>query len=107
PFLVVKTDSVWMERDKPALERLRVRWDDARMDCLLLLCHPKRTIGYGGRGDFLSDGEGRLLGRPGPGEAGLAYIGAYLVHPRLFANIRLSKFSMNLLWDKAIAERRL
>jgi N-acetyl-alpha-D-muramate 1-phosphate uridylyltransferase len=29
------------------------------------------------------------------------------VHPRLFATIRLSKFSMNLLWDKAIAERRL
>ena len=72
-----------------------------------MLCHPERTIGYYGRGDFLGDADGRLLGRPGPGEAGLAYIGAYLVHPRLFANILLSKFSMNLLWDKAIAERRL
>jgi hypothetical protein len=43
------------------------------------------------------DAEGRLIGRPKKGETGLAYIGAYLVHPRLFANVRLSKFSMNVL----------
>jgi N-acetyl-alpha-D-muramate 1-phosphate uridylyltransferase len=107
PFFVVNSDSIWIDRGKPALERLRARWNDARMDCLLLLCHPEKTIGYNGRGDFLSDAEGRLLGRPGRGEIGLAYIGAYLVHPRLFAGVRLSKFSMNLLWDKAIVEKRL
>lgn len=107
PFFVVNSDSIWIDKGKPALERLIARWDDARMDCLLLLCHPTRTIGYDGHGDFLGDADGRLLGRPRPGETGLAYIGAYLVHPRLFANVRLSKFSMNLLWDKAIAERRL
>jgi N-acetyl-alpha-D-muramate 1-phosphate uridylyltransferase len=107
PFFVVNSDSIWIDKGKPALERLIARWDDRRMDCLLLLCHPERTIGYDGRGDFLIDAEGRLTGRPKPGETGLAYIGAYLVHPRLFANVRLSKFSMNLLWDRAIAERRL
>ena len=74
PFFVVNSDSIWIDRGKPALERLRARWDDARMDCLLLICHPERTIGYGGRGDFLSDAEGRLLGRPGRGEIGLRQI---------------------------------
>jgi MurNAc alpha-1-phosphate uridylyltransferase len=88
PFFVVNSDSIWI-------------------DCLLLLCRPERTIGYDGRGDFLTDAEDRVIGRPGRDETGLAYIGAYLVHPRLFANICLSKFSMNILWDKAIAERRL
>lgn len=107
PFFVVNSDSIWIDKGRPALERLLARWDDRRMDCLLLLCHPERTIGYDGHGDFLVDAEGRLTGRPKPGETGLAYIGAYLVHPRLFANVRLSKFSMNLLWDRAIAERRL
>jgi MurNAc alpha-1-phosphate uridylyltransferase len=107
PFFVVNSDSIWIDSGKPALERLIARWDDQRMDCLLLLCHPKRTIGYDGHGDFLMDAEGRLTGRPKQGETGLAYIGAYLVHPRLFANVRLSKFSMNLLWDRAIAQRRL
>jgi MurNAc alpha-1-phosphate uridylyltransferase len=106
-FFVVNSDSIWLDEGKPALERLLDCWDGARMDCLLLLCHPERTIGYDGRGDFLTDAEGRITGRVKPGETGLAYIGAYLVHPRLFANVRLSKFSMNLLWDRAIAERRL
>lgn len=107
PFFVVNSDSIWIDKGRPALERLIAGWDDRRMDCLLLLCHPERTIGYDGRGDFLVDAEGRITGRPKPNETGLAYIGAYLVHPRLFANVRLSKFSMNLLWDRAIAQRRL
>jgi len=107
PFFVVNSDSIWIDRGQPALARLRARWDDARMDCLLLLCRPERTIGYDGHGDFLTDAEDRITGRSKKGETGLAYIGAYLVHPRLFAKAGLSKFSMNLLWDKAIAERRL
>lgn len=107
PFFVVNSDSIWIDEDMPALARLKAHWDGARMDCLLLLCHPERTIGYDGRGDFRVDGDGRLTGRPAKDEAGLAYIGAYLVHPRLFANIGISKFSVNLLWDKAIAQGRL
>ncbi|MGE0007205.1 MAG: nucleotidyltransferase family protein [Parvibaculaceae bacterium] len=107
PFFVVNSDSIWIDSGRPALARLIARWDDARMDCLLLLCHPRRTIGYDGHGDFLTDAGGRIIGRPGRDETGLAYIGAYLVHPRLFANVRLSKFSMNLLWDRAVAEKRL
>jgi len=106
-FFVVNSDSIWIDKGEPALERLLARWDDRRMDCLLLLCHPERTIGYDGHGDFLTDADGRITGRFKSGDKGLAYIGAYLVHPRLFANVRLSKFSMNLLWDRAIAERRL
>jgi len=107
PFFVVNSDSIWIDKDRPALERLRTAWDEARMDCLLLLCPPERTVGYDGHGDFLKDSEGRIIGRARHGEKGLAYIGAYLVHPRLFANVRLSKFSMNLLWDRAIADNRL
>lgn len=107
PFFVVNSDSIWIDRNTPALQRLQAGWDDAAMDCLLLLCPPERTVGYDGHGDFRLDAEGRITGRAAKGETGLAYIGAYLVHPRLFANIGVSKFSMNLLWDKAIAQGRL
>jgi len=107
PFFVVNSDSIWIDEGRPALERLRAAWDEARRDCLLLLCPSERTVGYDGQGDFLKDSEGRIIGRARHGEKGLAYIGAYLVHPRLFANVRLSKFSMNLLWDRAIADKRL
>ena len=107
PFFVVNSDSIWIDRDRPALQRLLASWDGARMDCLLLLCPPERTVGYDGRGDFLTDAEGRIIGRVKLGGKGLAYIGAYLVHPRLLADERVSKFSMNLLWDRAIAQGRL
>lgn len=107
PFFVVNSDSIWIDRNEPALKRLIARWDNERMDCLLLLCPPERTIGYDGHGDFNCDAQGRITGRTKKGETGFAYIGAYLVHPRLFANSRVSKFSTNLLWDKAIAQERL
>lgn len=107
PFFVVNSDSIWIDRGRPALQRLLAAWDEARMDCLLLLCPPERTVGYDGQGDFLKDAQGRITGRLKGGGKGFAYIGAYLVHPRLLAQERASKFSMNLLWDRAIAQGRL
>jgi MurNAc alpha-1-phosphate uridylyltransferase len=105
PFFVINSDSFWLDGKVPALSRLRAAWDDAAMDCLLLLCHVDRTIGYDGRGDFQLGRDGRLTRQQGPGA--LAYIGGYLVHPRLFAGHAVKNFSMNVLWDKAISEGRL
>ena len=39
--------------------------------------------------------------------APFAYAGAAILHPRLFANAPDGAFSLNLLFDEAIAERRL
>ena len=75
------------------------------MDCLLLLCPLAKTIGYDGHGDFAMAADGRLARQNGDGA--LAYIGGYLVHPRLFKDVPSHKFSMNVLWDKAIAMGRL
>jgi len=105
PFFVLNSDSFWLDGRVPALSRLRAAWDDAKMDCLLLLCHVDRTIGYDGRGDFRLERDGRLARQQGSGA--LAYIGGYLVHPRLFRNAPQGKFSMNVLWDRAISEGRL
>ena len=77
------------------------------MDCLLLLSPLARTVGYDGPGDFVRDAEGRLARRAAAEGAPLVYSGAYLVSPRLFAGAPQGKFSMNLLWDKAIAAGRL
>lgn len=108
PFFVMNADCFWLERGTPALTRLRDAWDDATMDCLLLLAPLSATTGYDGTGDFALDAEGRLTRlKQAPGAAPLAYIGGYLVHPRLFAAAPDGAFSMNLLWDRAIAAGRL
>ena len=107
PFFVINSDSFWIDQGTPALERLRARWDDAAMDCLLLLCPLSRTVGYDGAGDFVLDSDGRVQRCAASRGEPLAYIGAYLVAPRLFNDAPEGKFSMNLLWDRAIAARRL
>ncbi|WP_246715308.1 nucleotidyltransferase family protein [Aestuariivirga litoralis] len=104
PFYVLNSDCFWTEQGTPALQRLSEAWDDAAMDCLLLLCDPRQTTGYDGAGDFALDSAGRLTRQK---QNALAYIGGYIVHPRLFAGTSPGKFSMNILWDKAIAEGRL
>ncbi len=106
PFFVLNSDSFWIDKGQPALTRLRQAWTD-QMDCLLLLCDTSNTTGYDGHGDFIRGRDGRLTRKRNSPNVGLAYIGGYLVHPRLFADAPEGKFSMNLLWDRAIAARRL
>lgn len=106
PFFVLNSDSFWVDGPVPALERMRSAWNDAKMDCLLLLAAKDRSVGFDGPGDFDMDPAGRLARRKGE-TAELIYAGAYLVHPRLFADAPQDVFSMNLLWNRAIAEGRL
>ncbi len=103
-FYVLNSDCFWTDHGTPALERLAQSWDNAIMDCLLLLCDPKHTTGYDGSGDFVMDAKGRLKRQT---QNGLCFIGAYLVHPRLFENAPAGRFSMNVLWNEAIANQRL
>lgn len=106
PFFVLNSDSFWVDGPVPALERMRKAWDGARMDCLLLLAVKSRSVGFDGPGDFDMNCEGRLVRRQGTTSEHV-YAGAYLVHPRLFEAAPAGVFSMNVLWNKAIAEGRL
>ncbi len=107
PFFVLNSDSFWLETTTPALQKLKAEWRDADMDCLLLLINPSRSTGYDGIGDFELAGDGRLSRKTPQSKTALAYIGGYLVHPRLFEDAPEGKFSTNVLWDRAIAKGRL
>jgi N-acetyl-alpha-D-muramate 1-phosphate uridylyltransferase len=108
PFFVLNADCFWVDGRAPALERLRSAWNDHEMDCLLLLCDPAQTTGYNGKGDFVCGADGRIQrSKSHPSSEALAYIGGYIVHPRLFLGAPTGAFSMNQLWDRAIAAGRL
>jgi MurNAc alpha-1-phosphate uridylyltransferase len=106
-FLVRNSDSFWLEGVRPNLAWLASGWDDGRMDGLLLLASTVRSIGYSGRGDFVLDKEGRLSRRPERIVAPFVYAGAAILAPRLFENVPDGSFSLNLLFDRAIAAGRL
>jgi N-acetyl-alpha-D-muramate 1-phosphate uridylyltransferase len=108
PFFVMNADCFWVDGEVPALQRLKQAWDDADMDCLLLLCDPARTTGYDGKGDFIVGEDGHIKRYRQPEDPILpVYIGGYLVHPRLFKNAPPGAFSMHVLWRQAISSGRL
>lgn len=113
PFLVHNSDTVWTEHGHRNLDRLIAAWDGADMDCLMLLAPARGSLGYDGRGDFdLDTATGRLTRRPRDGRAAFVFAGVSIVDPRLFVGAdALSTnggvFSMNAVWDRALAEGRL
>ena len=107
PFIVHNSDSVWIEGIGSNLKRLVEAWDDARMDCLMLLALASSSYGYQGRGDFAFDTDGRIRRRKNEQEiVPFAFTGVSIAHPRLFANAPDGVFSMNRVWDQAIENGR-
>lgn len=107
PFYLRNSDSFWLEGVRPNLPRMLEVWDDGAMDALLLLAPTVTAVGYAGQGDFFLDKEGRLARRAERSVAPFAYAGAAVLHPRLFERAPEGAFSLNLLFDRAIAAGRL
>jgi MurNAc alpha-1-phosphate uridylyltransferase len=107
PFLVHNSDTVWIERGVRNLERLAAAFDEAHMDALLLLADRRSSLGYHGNGDFHLEPDGRLA-RVVRGEtAPHVFAGASIAAPRLLRDAPTGPFSLNRLWDRALAEGRL
>lgn len=107
PFVLRNSDSFWLEGVRPNLDWLVGAWDESRMDILLLLASTVSSVGYAGRGDFFLDKAGRLSRRTERMVAPFAYAGAAILQPRIFADTPDGAFSLNLLFDRAIAADRL
>jgi MurNAc alpha-1-phosphate uridylyltransferase len=107
PFFVMNGDTIWIEDGVANLARLAAAFDPGRMDALLLLAGRDRSIGYEGRGDFLRAADGRLARRPAEGGAPFVYAGAAILDPALFGDTPEGPFSLNLVFDRAIAAGRV
>lgn len=107
PFFVLNSDSIWVEGASPVLPAMQRLWDETAMDGLLLLADMKTAMGYDGSGDFVLENDSRIARAKGRMEAPYAYPGVQIVHPRLFEGALDGAFSTNIMWDRAIAARRL
>jgi N-acetyl-alpha-D-muramate 1-phosphate uridylyltransferase len=105
-FFVLNADAVWIDGPRPSLLRLADHWNPDEMDVLLLLAHSSNATGWGNKGDFALDQDGRLR-RPTAGEVTpYVYAGAGIWKTSLFKD-RPEKFSLNRIFDEAIAAGRL
>jgi MurNAc alpha-1-phosphate uridylyltransferase len=109
PFFIINSDSIWIENGAPVLSSMLAEWNESRMDGLLLLADMKTALGYEGTGDFALKSDSHLI-RARDAQAGdgvFAYPGIQIAHPRMFTDAPEGAFSTNIMWDRAIAGRRL
>jgi MurNAc alpha-1-phosphate uridylyltransferase len=106
-FFVLNADVFWLDGASSALRRLAAAWDEASTDALLLVHRVTRAIGYDGLGDFLLDPAGVPRRRSEREIAPFVFAGVQILHRRLFARAPAGAFSLNLLYDAALAAGRL
>ncbi|MCC7252889.1 nucleotidyltransferase family protein [Hyphomicrobium sp.] len=107
PFLIHNSDSVWIDGVGSNIARLATAFEPKRMDSLLLLALGAASLGYDGHGDFVMAQDGLLERRGERREAPFVFTGVSIAHPRLFENAPKGRFSLNVLWDRAIERKRL
>jgi N-acetyl-alpha-D-muramate 1-phosphate uridylyltransferase len=107
PFLVLNSDSLWIDGATPNLVLLQNAWDPERMDILLLVAEAAKSLGYQGRGDFSINGSGQLQRRGERPSVPLVYAGVAILKPQLFDDTPQGAFSLNIVFDRAIVAGRL
>jgi MurNAc alpha-1-phosphate uridylyltransferase len=106
PIFTINSDILWDDAGTSALERLASHWDDRAMDMLLLAQPKAKAVGY-------DKGEDHLFIKPentlGWDAAAAPYIiaGVGILHPRVLADTPEGKFSVKVLWLRALAQNRL
>ena len=106
PFLAVNSDNFWIDGPADTLRLLASHWDGDRMDALLLLVPQARAYNHRGLGDFHMDRAGRIRRRAHRRVAPFVFTGIQMLSKRLFDGAPEGPFSTNLLWNKAIEEKR-
>jgi MurNAc alpha-1-phosphate uridylyltransferase len=106
-FVLVNSDTLWIDGVRPNLIRLADWFDPARMDALLLLAPTATSIGYSGRGDFRMLASGRLVRRAERDVVPFVYAGAGILAPALFAGAPRGAFSVTQLFERAAERERL
>ncbi len=107
PFFVCNGDTLWLNGFQDAMKRMLRHWHEKQMDALLMLHSTVDAYGYDGIGDFCVDPMGLLTRRPESEVTPYLFTGVQILHPRLFKDAPQGAFSMNVLYDQAIAEERL
>jgi MurNAc alpha-1-phosphate uridylyltransferase len=106
PIFAINSDILWTDEGETALNRLAQTWDGDKMDFLLLAQSKAKAMGH-------DKGEDHLFIKPentlGWNAANAPYIisGIGIFHPRVLRDAPTGKFSVKVLWLKALAQNRL
>ena len=77
------------------------------MDFLLLLDDKKKSIGYTGKGDFITNSDTFPAKIFRQQAKSFAFTGWQILNPKIIDEVRINKFSLNVCYDKAIENNLL
>jgi len=100
PVFTTNSDAIWSGGNP--LQMIADAWRPDDMDALLMCVPTPNAIGHTGTGDFKMDADGRLSRGPG-----VVYGGVQIIKTSLLETFPEKVFSLNILWDKMHAARRL
>ena len=106
PVFTINSDIIWVDGPESALDRLTRFWDDRRMDVLLLVQSKARAVGHDRGEDHLFVKPGNTLDWNAP-DAPYIIAGVGIIHPRILRDAPEGKFSVKVLWHRALAQGRL
>lgn len=108
PIIVINGDSIIIPNNsKNSLADLIKNFDPNKMNFLLLLDNIKNSIGYSGKGDFVSNSKtfpAKIFRKQANS---LAYTGWQVLNPKIIDEVNVNKFSLNICYDKAIEKNLL
>ncbi len=114
PFFVINGDSFW--QDDELLPRLAKGFDEKKMAGLLALASREQVVATSiNHGDFAPDALARDDATAAPtfplqrdrGEGSLIFCGVQILTAGLFKGVAEDFFSLNKIYDKALAQQRL
>lgn len=106
PVFAINSDILWTDEGNTALNRLAQTWDDAKMDFLLLAQSKSRAVGHDQGEDHLFIKSENTLGW-NAADAPYIISGIGIFHPRVLRDAPDGKFSVKVLWRRALAQNRL
>jgi MurNAc alpha-1-phosphate uridylyltransferase len=106
PFFTINSDIIWIDEKESALERLARHWDGAKMDFLLVAQSKAKAAGHDKGEDHLFIKRENTIGWNEP-DAPYIIAGIGIIHPRVLLDAPGGKFSVKVLWHRALVQNRL
>lgn len=106
-FFVINSDALWLDKKIPLLKQMEYAWNPLKMDILLALVPTKKAKGDVPKGDYFIK-KGQLIRRRPPiTKAPYCFMGVQILHPDIFKNHPMEKYSLYHLYDAAEEKGRL
>lgn len=111
-FFVLNADTFFLDKkgaplSKQLLKRMEYVWNPTKMDILLALVPKSHAYGDVPKGDYFIKKGKPVRRHPPRKKAPYCFMGVQILHPDIFKGIKLHKYSLVELYDKAEKEGRL